>query len=71
MLGKLASYISQPDIVLPADMEPPAVSLGKLCVFHLNTKSALQRLAVAQVLFHWAQQPIVSQPSALQCTLRM
>ncbi|XP_025098082.1 TATA-binding protein-associated factor 172-like isoform X2 [Pomacea canaliculata] len=56
LLGKLASCITQPLTGLPPTMEPPAVSLGKLCIFHLNTKSALQRLAIAQMLIHWAQQ---------------
>ncbi|KAK7113585.1 hypothetical protein V1264_012846 [Littorina saxatilis] len=70
LLGNLASYICLPDIALPPEMEPPVVSLSKLCIFHLNTKSALQRLAIAQVVFHWAQQPIPCQcPESLKTRL--
>ena len=68
LLGKLASHMCQPEIPLPPGMEPPALSLGKLCVFHLNTRSALQRLAIAQVVYHWAQQPLVSLTDVWECT---
>uniref|UniRef100_A0A8C6ULC0 BTAF1 RNA polymerase II, B-TFIID transcription factor-associated n=1 Tax=Neogobius melanostomus TaxID=47308 RepID=A0A8C6ULC0_9GOBI len=34
----------------------PAESLGQLLLFHLNSKSALQRIAVALVLCEWAAQ---------------
>lgn len=60
LVGKLASYITQPLACLPPEMEPTAVSLSKLCLFHLNTKSALQRLAISQVVYHWAHQSLVS-----------
>lgn len=61
MVGKVASHITRPEVVLPPDMEPPNVSLGKLCIFHLTCKSALQRLVTAQVVIHWAQQLVPCQ----------
>ncbi|KAK7502412.1 hypothetical protein BaRGS_00006365 [Batillaria attramentaria] len=70
LIGKLASFISRPSLALPPEMEQPVVSLGKLCLFHLNTKSALQRLAIAQVVFHWAEQPEACQcPDELKARL--
>lgn len=32
----------------------PAESLGQLLLFHLNSKSALQRISVALVICEWA-----------------
>jgi hypothetical protein len=55
------SYVTKPEIQLPADMETPSVSMGKLCIFHLNSKSALQRLVITQVVIHWAKQLVVSE----------
>ncbi|XP_041362673.1 TATA-binding protein-associated factor 172-like isoform X2 [Gigantopelta aegis] len=59
LLGRLASYITRPLSNFPPEAEKPAISLAKLFVFHLNTKSALQRFIVGQVTYQWA---VHSQP---------
>lgn len=70
LLGKLASYMCQPEIPVPAGADSPAVSLSKLCIFHLNTRSAVQHVAIAQVVYHWAQQPFPCQcPEPLRARL--
>ncbi|KAL8593219.1 hypothetical protein ACOMHN_009874 [Nucella lapillus] len=70
LLGKLAGYMCQPEIPLPAGADSPAVSLSKLCIFHLNTRSAVQHVAIAQVVYHWAQQPFPCQcPEPLRARL--
>ncbi|XP_050390117.1 TATA-binding protein-associated factor 172 [Patella vulgata] len=54
LLGLLAGYITKPVPNYPKDAEKPVDSLRKLFIFHLNTKSALQRYVIGQVLYQWA-----------------
>jgi len=54
MLGDLCSYMTQTDLNLPEGYESPSVSLSKLLIFHLNTKSAVQRIVIAEVVHAWA-----------------
>ncbi|XP_060582986.1 TATA-binding protein-associated factor 172-like [Ruditapes philippinarum] len=54
LLGCLCSKITQPIQGLPDNCEKPSESLDKLLVFHLNTKSAIQRIVIAEVVHAWA-----------------
>ena len=54
MLGNLCKYLCQPVPNLIPEGEKPLDSLTKLLVFHLNTKSAIQRIVVAEVVYYWA-----------------
>lgn len=54
MIGKLCSRVTEPGIELPTGYENPADSLSKLLTFHLNTKSAVQRIVIAEVVSAWA-----------------
>lgn len=54
LLGALCRCICDPRINSSTQEIRPAESLGQLLLFHLNSKSALQRIAVAMVLCEWA-----------------
>ncbi|XP_035221382.1 TATA-binding protein-associated factor 172-like [Stegodyphus dumicola] len=56
-IGFLSSYITKPipGVLYPPETETPTESFVKLVLFHLNWKSALQRLAVSLVLSEWAK----------------
>ncbi|XP_061692379.1 TATA-binding protein-associated factor 172 [Syngnathoides biaculeatus] len=54
LLGALCRCICDPNLNAASQEIRPAESLGQLLLFHLNTKSALQRIAVALVLSEWA-----------------
>ncbi|KAM6916245.1 TATA-binding protein-associated factor 172 [Xenentodon cancila] len=64
LLGALCRCICDPQLNAASQEIRPAESLGQLLLFHLNSKSALQRIAVALVLCEWAAQqkdcPVVS-----------
>ncbi|XP_030628139.1 TATA-binding protein-associated factor 172 [Chanos chanos] len=54
LLGALCSCICDPQLNSSTQEIRPAESLAQLLLFHLNSKSALQRIAVAMVLCEWA-----------------
>ncbi|XP_059929981.1 TATA-binding protein-associated factor 172 isoform X1 [Gadus macrocephalus] len=54
LLAALCRCICDPQLNAASQEIRPAESLGQLLLFHLNTKSALQRIAVALVLCEWA-----------------
>uniref|UniRef100_A0A6Q2Y175 BTAF1 RNA polymerase II, B-TFIID transcription factor-associated n=1 Tax=Esox lucius TaxID=8010 RepID=A0A6Q2Y175_ESOLU len=54
LLGALCRCICDPQLNSLSQDIRPAESLGQLLLFHLNSKSALQRIAVALVLCEWA-----------------
>ncbi|KAG7462732.1 hypothetical protein MATL_G00187870 [Megalops atlanticus] len=54
LLGALCRCICDPRLNSGAQEIRPAESLAQLLLFHLNSKSALQRIAVALVLCEWA-----------------
>ncbi|XP_036979124.1 TATA-binding protein-associated factor 172 [Acanthopagrus latus] len=54
LLGALCRCICDPQLNAPSQEIRPAESLGQLLLFHLNSKSALQRIAVSMVLCEWA-----------------
>ncbi|XP_066534947.1 TATA-binding protein-associated factor 172 isoform X2 [Hoplias malabaricus] len=54
LLGALCSCICDPRLNSSTQEIRPAESLAQLLLFHLNSKSALQRIAVAMVLCEWA-----------------
>ncbi|XP_070771882.1 TATA-binding protein-associated factor 172 [Enoplosus armatus] len=54
LLGALCGCICDPQLNAASQEIRPAESLGQLLLFHLNSKSALQRIAVALVLCEWA-----------------
>ncbi|KAM9804251.1 TATA-binding protein-associated factor 172 [Neosynchiropus ocellatus] len=54
LLGALCRCICDPQLNAATQEMRPAESLGHLLLFHLNSKSALQRIAVALVLCEWA-----------------
>ncbi|XP_029441849.1 LOW QUALITY PROTEIN: TATA-binding protein-associated factor 172-like, partial [Rhinatrema bivittatum] len=54
LLGALCRCICDPQLNAASQKIQPAVSLGQLLLFHLDSKSALQRIAVALVLCEWA-----------------
>ncbi|KAL0964274.1 hypothetical protein UPYG_G00321620 [Umbra pygmaea] len=54
ILGALCRCICDPQLNSSSQDIRPAESLGQLLLFHLNSKSALQRIAVALVLCEWA-----------------
>ncbi|XP_012935979.1 TATA-binding protein-associated factor 172 [Aplysia californica] len=56
LFGILANYLCKPLPNQPPEMEPPAVALGKLLMFHLSGKSAVQRFVVGQAIYFWAVQ---------------
>ncbi|XP_069001339.1 TATA-binding protein-associated factor 172 [Embiotoca jacksoni] len=54
LLGALCRCICDPQLNAASQEIRPAESLGQLLLFHLNSKSALQRIAVALVLCKWS-----------------
>ena len=54
LLGVLCRSICDPRINSGPQEIRPAESLAQLLLFHLNSKSALQRIAVTMVLCEWA-----------------
>ncbi|KAK3090954.1 hypothetical protein FSP39_016028 [Pinctada imbricata] len=54
LLGRLCSAISEDVINFPPEAEKPMESIAKLIVFHLSTKSAIQRFVSAQILYNYA-----------------
>lgn len=54
LLGALCRCICDPQLNAASQEMRPAESLGQLLLFHLNSKSALQRVTVALVLCEWA-----------------
>ncbi|XP_060942934.1 TATA-binding protein-associated factor 172 [Limanda limanda] len=54
LLGALCRCICDPQLNAASQEIRPAESLGQLLLFHLNSKSALQRIAVALVLCEWS-----------------
>uniref|UniRef100_A0A4W5R8E0 B-TFIID TATA-box binding protein associated factor 1 n=1 Tax=Hucho hucho TaxID=62062 RepID=A0A4W5R8E0_9TELE len=61
LLGALCRCICDPQLNSSSQDIRPAESLGQLLLFHLNSKSALQRIVVALVLCEWAAvQKVVS-----------
>ncbi|XP_037321187.2 TATA-binding protein-associated factor 172 [Pungitius pungitius] len=54
LLGALCRCICDPQLNAATQEIRPAESLGQLLLFHLNSKSALQRIVVALVLCEWA-----------------
>ncbi|KAM6997549.1 TATA-binding protein-associated factor 172 [Tautogolabrus adspersus] len=54
LLGALCRCICDPQLNSASQEMRPAESLGQLLLFHLNSKSALQRIAVSLVLCEWA-----------------
>lgn len=53
-LGLLCSYIIREIPNFPPEAEKPVISLSKLFLFHLNSKSAVQRFVIAQVVYNLA-----------------
>uniref|UniRef100_A0A8C3PD79 B-TFIID TATA-box binding protein associated factor 1 n=1 Tax=Chrysemys picta bellii TaxID=8478 RepID=A0A8C3PD79_CHRPI len=54
LLGALCCCICDPSVnTVPQEIKP-AESLAQLLLFHLNSKSALQRISVALVICEWA-----------------
>lgn len=56
-LGLLSCFITKPmpGMVYTPEMESPIECFAKLLLFHLNSKSAFQRMAVGLVLLGWAE----------------
>uniref|UniRef100_A0AAQ5ZZH8 BTAF1 RNA polymerase II, B-TFIID transcription factor-associated n=1 Tax=Amphiprion ocellaris TaxID=80972 RepID=A0AAQ5ZZH8_AMPOC len=54
LLGALCRCICDPQLNAASQEIRPAESLGQLLLFHLNSKSALQRTAVSLVICEWA-----------------
>lgn len=54
LLGALCCCICDPGVNMVTQEVKPAESLGQLLLFHLNSKSALQRISVALVICEWA-----------------
>ncbi|MGH0155648.1 UNVERIFIED_CONTAM: hypothetical protein FKN15_033634 [Acipenser sinensis] len=54
LLGALCHCICDPEVNALSQEIKPSESLAQLLLFHLNSKSALQRIAVALVLCEWA-----------------
>uniref|UniRef100_A0A8C7DPJ0 B-TFIID TATA-box binding protein associated factor 1 n=1 Tax=Oncorhynchus kisutch TaxID=8019 RepID=A0A8C7DPJ0_ONCKI len=54
LLGALCRCICDPQLNSSSQDIRPGESLGQLLLFHLNSKSALQRIVVALVLCEWA-----------------
>ncbi|KAM4032830.1 TATA-binding protein-associated factor 172 isoform 3-T3 [Anomaloglossus baeobatrachus] len=54
LLGSLCCCICDPCVNTATQEIKPAESLAQLLLFHLNSKSALQRISVALVICEWA-----------------
>lgn len=68
MLGLLSEFLVQvmPGLTYSADMETPVECYAKLLLVHLNSRSAVQRTAVAMVMADWGERnATVTPPSML------
>ncbi|XP_075072265.1 TATA-binding protein-associated factor 172 isoform X2 [Mixophyes fleayi] len=54
LLGSLCCCICDPGVNTASQEIKPAESLSQLLLFHLNSKSALQRISVSLVISEWA-----------------
>ncbi|XP_063291293.1 TATA-binding protein-associated factor 172 isoform X1 [Pelobates fuscus] len=54
LLGSLCCCICDPSVNTESQEIKPAESLAQLLLFHLNSKSALQRISVALLICEWA-----------------
>ena len=65
MLGLLSEFLVQvmPGLTYSADMETPVECYAKLLLVHLNSRSALQRTAVAMVMANWGERCSSASPS--------
>ncbi|KAM8924786.1 TATA-binding protein-associated factor 172 [Pelodytes ibericus] len=54
LLGSLCCCVCDPSVNIASQEIKPAESLAQLLLFHLNSKSALQRISVALVICEWA-----------------
>ncbi|XP_063818105.1 TATA-binding protein-associated factor 172 isoform X2 [Pseudophryne corroboree] len=54
LLGSLCCCICDPSVNTSCQEIKPAESLAQLLLFHLNSKSALQRISVSLVICEWA-----------------
>ncbi|MBN3290028.1 BTAF1 factor, partial [Polypterus senegalus] len=68
LLGALCCCICDPEVNAMNQDIRPSESLAQLLLFHLNSKSALQRIAVALLLCEWAalQKNCIAVSSAVQ-----
>ncbi|CAL1577030.1 unnamed protein product [Knipowitschia caucasica] len=71
LLGALCRCICDPQLNSSSQEMRPAESLGQLLLFHLNSKSALQRIAVSLVLCEWAATQRNASPCVQNCQLVM
>lgn len=57
MLGRLCGYlVKAPPELMQGGTSSAVEALGKLITFHLESKSAHQRMAVGLVLYSWAKE---------------
>jgi len=55
LLGSLTCCLCDAAVNLPSQEVRPAESFAQLLMFYLNSKSALQRIAVALIFCQWAE----------------
>ena len=55
LLGMLCTSLSAPMPSLPEGVEPPLESIARILLFHLASKSAVQRLSIGMVVCEWAK----------------
>ena len=60
LLGKLLEQLSHLTAAVAPEMETPAEMLTKLLLFHLNSRSAIQRSCIGMILTEWAKLQTVS-----------
>lgn len=67
MLGLLSEFLVQvmPGLTYSADMESPVECYAKLLLVHLNSRSAIQRTAVAMVMAEWGERCAAVTPPAV------
>ena len=66
LLGMLCSALSRPlSVPLPEEVETPLAALNKMLVFHLNSKSAIQRFCTGLVIMEWTKQEKVCYTRAI------
>ena len=67
MLGLLSEYLVQvmPGLTYSADMETPVECYAKLLLVHFNSRSAIQRTAVAMVMADWGERCATVSPPAI------
>ncbi|XP_014673840.1 PREDICTED: TATA-binding protein-associated factor 172-like, partial [Priapulus caudatus] len=70
-LGKLAMIVTAPQASYPEGVETPLEGFCKLICFHLNSKSATQRLCTALLVSEWSQaDATLTLPDAITVKLR-